>query len=183
MRNRKSIIIISLVTGIFITIFLFLHNHNKYYVFSSKATYLKAAERLTYKNYYNQRYKFSIKYPDNLVKGEESTNGDGITLTNENGDVKLIVFGSNNIFDVTAKSAYEDTLKEIKNASYKKQSGNWYVVSWVKNDKIIYKKEVVGDGSINTLIFEYPLTQKKLYDEFLQNLDSYFKTPGIGEVH
>lgn len=182
MRNRKSIIIL-LVVGIFITIFLFLHNDNKHYVFSSKATYLKVAERLTYKDYYNNRYKFSIKYPDNLIKGEESTNGDGITFTNENGNVKLIVFGSNNIFDTTAKSAYEDTLKEIKNVAYKKQSENWYVISWVKNNKIIYKKEVVGDGSINTLIFEYPLTEKKLYDEFLQNLDSYFKTPGIGEAH
>lgn len=171
------------MTGIFITIFLFLHSNNKYYVSSSKATYLRVVERLTYKNYYNQRYKFSIKYPGNLIKGEESTNGDGITLTNENGDVKLIVFGSNNIFDATAKSAYEDTLKEIKNASYKKQSGNWYVISWVKDNKIIYKKEVVGDGSINTLIFEYPLTQKKLYDEFLQNLGSYFKAPEIDKAH
>ena len=175
-------IYISLMIIVFITIFLYEHN-TKSYAFSSKPSNSEAAERLTYKDYYNSRYEFSIRYPDNLKMGEESANGDGVVFTDEDGNVKLTVYGSNNIFGATVKSAYNDTLREIPKVSYKKQSGNWYLVSWVKNNKIIYKKEVVGEGSINTLIFEYPLTQKKLYDEFLQNLNTYFKTPGIGETH
>jgi len=189
LKPKKAIIIISLVTGVFITIFLFSYNNNnnnnniKNYVFSSKIVHSKVTESFTYENYYNSRYKFSIKYPSDLKKGEESANGDGNIFTNKSGSVKLTVFGNNNVFDTTPKSAYKDALKEVSNISYKIQLGNWYVISWVKNNKIIYKKEVVGKGSINTLILEYPLTQKKLYDTFLLNLNIYFKTPGINEAH
>lgn len=161
----------------------FNNNNTNKYAFSTKEVSSKAVERLAYKDYYNGRYGFSIKYPSNLIIGTESDNGDGITLSDETGSTKLIVYGSNNVLDATAKSAYIDTLKEIPKVLYKKQSGNWYVVSWTHNNKIIYKKEVVGKGSINTLIFTYSSSQKELYDEFLQNLKSYFKTPGISEVH
>ncbi|WP_411680096.1 hypothetical protein [Clostridium thailandense] len=184
MKTKKSISIISIFMGIFILIFSFLYtDNNTSYVYNSRVTISKVTEGFTYADYYNSRYEFSIKYPSILINGNESENGDGITLIDESGMVKLTVFGSNNIFDITPSQAYKNALKEVKKASYKKQKDNWYAISWIKDNKIIYKKEVVGKGSINTLIFEYPLTQKKLYDEFLLNLNNYFKTPGIHEVH
>jgi hypothetical protein len=35
----------------------------------------KAESRHTYENYHNDRFGFSIKYPSNLIKGNEPTNG------------------------------------------------------------------------------------------------------------
>lgn len=183
MINKKTMIINSLLAGILITTFLFFYNGINKPAFSTKTANSEVTERLTYKDYYNIRYGFSIKYPSNLIKGTEPENGDGMTFTDGTGSTKLLVFGSNNVFNATAKSAYNDTLKEIPKVSYKKQFGNWYVVSWVEDNKIVYKKEVVGKGSINTLIFKYPVSQKELYSGFLQSLKSYFKTPGINEAH
>ncbi|MPN08830.1 hypothetical protein SDC9_156116 [bioreactor metagenome] len=106
----------------------------------------------------------------------------GLEFYNDNG-VKLTVYGNNNAVEHSVDTVYNEVLEKAINVSYKQQSGNWYAVSWIQNDKIIYQKGIVGKGSINTLIFQYPISEKDVYDEFLQKLDSYFQTPKVDEAH
>lgn len=49
-------------------------------------------------------------------------------------------------------------------------------------ERLAYKDYYNGRYGFS-IIFTYHSSQKELYDEFLQNLKSYFKTPGISEVH
>lgn len=140
-------------------------------------------EKITYKEYKNARYGFSIAYPNYLVKRQEPDNGDGIILTNEDGSVRLVVSGINNVLNETPASACNDALKNIGKVSYKAQSGNWFVLSWVEGNKIVYAKYVVGPGSINTYVFEYPASKKDSYQEVMSKLNSSFKTPSIHQMH
>lgn len=132
-----------------------------------------------YVSYQNSRFRFSIKYPDTFRPILVSDNNDGIKLANEDESSILTVYGSNNAFRETVISAYEKAIKEHRNISYKKQKGNWFVVSWSEGNTIFYQKSVVGKGSINTFIFEYPADEKSMYDPIVSVLNKSFKTPGI----
>jgi tetratricopeptide (TPR) repeat protein len=140
------------------------------------------ANRLTYTKYHNSRYGFTITYPNHLIMGEPSTNGDGQTFLGPDGS-SLTVFGTNNILDETAYSLYDNLLQSVGDVSYSEQLDNWYAVIGYDHDSMIYKRGVVGRGSINTLIFSYPPELYSKYTEFLKNMNIYFETPNLDESH
>ena len=140
-------------------------------------------QQVSYKQYTNARFGFSIQYPSSFVTKTTPDNNDGIILAAPDGSAELTISGNNNVLNETALSSYNNLLKSHSNASYKSQKGNWSVVSWIDGDKIVYEKEVVGKGSINTFIIKYPLAQKSSYDSIISQLNSTFKTPSIDTSH
>ncbi|MBV4419682.1 hypothetical protein KM800_10170 [Clostridium tyrobutyricum] len=141
-------------------------------------------KQISYIFYKNERYGFSIEYPDILkIKLESSENGDGISLENSDNSAKFTVYGSNNVSNDTPMSIYNDLIKEHPNASYKKKVDNEVVFSWVHGDKIIYKDIVVGEGSKNTFTIEYPKDKKYYYNSVVSHLYSSFKTPDIAQSY
>jgi len=140
-------------------------------------------QQITYKKYANTRYGFSIEYPSTFVTKVIPDNNDGIMLASPDGSVELTISGINNVLNETAISSYNELIKNHSNASYKNQQGNWFVVSWMEGDKIVYEKGVVGKGSSNSFVIKYPLTQKKAYDSIVSHLNSTFKTPLIATNH
>lgn len=140
-------------------------------------------EEVTYKLYKNGRYDFSIEYPSILQSKQLSANGDGIRLSTTDGSTELTVSGINNVSNETVVSEYNKLVSEHSNASYKKQQDNWFIVTWVEGDKIVYEKRVIGSGSSNTFIIKYSISNKDYYDSIISHLNSTFNTPGIGEGH
>lgn len=140
-------------------------------------------KQITYNSYTNPRYGFLIEYPNTFKKGEESDNGDGIVLSSSEDSAKLTVYGSNNILNETAQSALNAILKEHPDAPYKQREENWFVASWIEGDKIVYYKSVVGAGSSNTFILEYPANKKEFYDPVITRINSSFKTSAISSGH
>lgn len=143
----------------------------------------KVNQKVTYKVYGNGRFGFSIEYPSTFKVKLIPANDDGRIFASQDGKAELTVSGINNILNETPTSAYNSLLKEHKNASYKKRGGNWFVLSWIEGNKIVYEKQVVGTGSINTFVIKYPLNQNKYYDPIVAHLDASFKTPGIKDCH
>ncbi len=128
--------------------------------------------------YINDRFGFSIKYPEFLCNGEESFNGDGITLTNTNGDAELTVWGSHNVLEETVDSLYEEEINKHPNAAYKIKKDGFFVVSWVEEGKIFYQNTVVSEEVINTFVIQYPLAQKENYDSIVTEMYHSFYTMG-----
>lgn len=135
-----------------------------------------------YKLYTNARYQYSIMYPNNLTMLEAPTNGDGRGFKSMDGEVELSIYGSNNISNDTVNSMYSSAIKN-GNISYKKQFGNWYVISYIEGNKVAYEKTVVGKGSTNTFIFKYPINQKEKYSKAVEELNKSFKTFALDEAH
>jgi serine/threonine-protein kinase len=133
--------------------------------------------------YANERYGFSIDYPNTFTEQTKSDNGDGIILSTKDGSAVLTVSGSNNALGDSAAAVYANMLTEHSNASEKAQKDNWAAISWVDGDNTFYEKSVIGSGSINTFVLQYPTSQKDVYSSIITLLDSSFKTPTIEESH
>ena len=137
---------------------------------------------VSYKQYANSRFGFSIEYPDTFATAS-SDNGDGTTLSSPDGSAVLTVSGSNNVLGDTVTTMYNTLLAEHSDASDKAYGDDWAAVSWISGDNIIYEKCVVGSGSVNTFVFKYPAAQKDYYKSIITYIDASFKTPGVGDSY
>ncbi|MBX4271864.1 hypothetical protein [Clostridium estertheticum] len=149
---------------------------------SLASTTTEQSNQFTYRLYTNPRYGNSIMYPNNLTVIREPDNGDGRWFKTPDGEVELTVSGANNVLGSTVDSMYYAAVKSV-NPSYKKQSGNWYVISYTEGDKVVYQKTVVGKGSMDTFILKYPINQNDKYSKVVEELNKSFKTPSIDECH
>lgn len=140
-------------------------------------------EIINYNKYTNPRYGFTIEYPSAFTVNEVADNGDGAEIVN--GSVKIIVFGSNNIDNKSAKDVYEEEIKgELKEKiTYKIQKDDWFIISWKDGNIINYKKTAVGKGSVNTFIISYPEDENAAFAGIVYHISNTFKTPGVEEVH
>lgn len=139
--------------------------------------------KITFTEYQNPRYGFSIRYPDNFKLSKESANGDGAEFTFKDGS--LIIYGTNNVLNETAKGLYENELKNIdKNNIIKKcQEKNYYIISYKEGRYINYLKSVVGEGSINSFKFTYLASKNNIYSDLGDVMSKDFKTPNINKVN
>jgi hypothetical protein len=152
------------------------------YVYDSRKC-PNTVEDISYKEYYNERFEFSIEYPNTFVTTMLPANGDGIILESLDGSTKLTVSGSNNVLESTVESFVDDFINNHEDITFKEQKDNWFVASWIEGDKILYMKKVIGIGSSNTFIFEYPIEEKEYYDQVVNKLIESFDTPGILEAY
>ncbi len=135
-----------------------------------------------YKNYHNERYLYSIMYPNNLKIVDDHANGQGNMLESDDKKVSLQIYGTNNASNDNINSIYSKAIKNT-NMYYKVKAGNWFVISYIEGDKIVYQKKVVGKGSINTFIFKFPTNEKDKYTKVVDKLEKSFKAPSTDKSH
>lgn len=128
----------------------------------------------------NEKFAYSIMYPDNLVVESETDNGN--VLKSEDGKVSLQLYGNNNKDGDTIDSIYNKAI-ENTNMYYKVKSANWFVISYIDGDQIIYQKKVVGKASTNTFIFKFPTNEKAKYTSVVDKLEKSFKTSSTNKSH
>jgi serine/threonine-protein kinase len=148
----------------------------------SKSQPQSQPQTITYKQYVNGRYGFSIDYPSTFITKLLPDNSDGIVFSTQDDSAELTASGINNVLGDTAASYYNQLTQEHSNASYKMTKDNWVIVSWADGDSIFYEKDVIGAGSINSFTFKYPAAQKDYYSPIVSHLDSSFKTPFIDDT-
>lgn len=137
-------------------------------------------KKIGYMDSINEKFAYSIMYPDNLVVQSKTANGN--VLKSEDGKVSLQLYGSNNKDGDTIDSIYNKAI-ENTNMYYKVKSGNWFVISYIEGDEIIYQKKVVGKASTNTFIFKFPTTEKEKYTSVVDKLEKSFKTSSTDISH
>ncbi len=136
-------------------------------------------EDVTYIPYKNERYKFSLEYPDIFTSKILSDNGDGITLTNSETNIGFWAYASNNIMGDTAQGLHAVDVANASKILYERQKDNWAVISWEDGNEAFYKKTVVGREAINTFIMSYPREQDDEYGVLIDHIFSTFKTPAV----
>jgi len=135
-----------------------------------------------YKNYHNERYLYSIMYPNNLKIVDDHANGQGNMLESDDKKVSLQIYGTNNASNDNINSIYSKAIKNT-NMYYKVKAGNWFVISYIEGDKIVYQKKVVGKSSTNTFIFKFPSNEKDKYTTVVDTLEKSFKTSSTDKSH
>ena len=110
-----------------------------------------------YDKYTNLRYGFTVFWPSSFRAQPPPANGDGQTWTSPDGQVLLSVYGTNNLSNY---SPGQDEAIDARSMSvvYDNISGNVVTLSGYKNSgrTIVYQRDVVGPGAIDTLYWSYP---------------------------
>lgn len=126
--------------------------------------------------YVNERYGFQMSYPAFLISAPIPANGDGMRMYDKKGFV-LVASGINNESEITFQSELNSQWESIGKVTYRIRGNNWFAISGVKENKIIYIKSYIGTGSINHLYIEYPKDQKERYDKIVEAIAKSF-VPG-----
>jgi hypothetical protein len=118
-----------------------------------------------YVKYTNLRYGFTVFWPSSFRAQPPPVNGDGQTWTSPDGQVLLSAYGTNNLSDY---SPGQDEAIDARSMSvvYENISGKVVTLSGYKNSgrTIVYQRDVVGPGAIDTLYWSYPASQKAQWD-------------------
>jgi hypothetical protein len=118
-----------------------------------------------YDQYTNPRYGFTVLRPAAFTAQPPPGNGDGRTWAGPGGQVLLSAYGANNVLGYSARQDEAADASRLS-VAYMNISGNVVTVSGYKDNgqTIVYQRDVVGPGTIDTLYWSYPADQKKRWD-------------------
>jgi len=118
-----------------------------------------------YDQYTNARYGFTTLWPSSLQIQAQPADNDGQKWASPDGRVQMLAFGSNNIHDYSPRQD-EAAAAQAMSVTYANVSGNVVTVSGYMDNRqaIIYRRDVVGSGAIDTLYWSYPASQKAKWD-------------------
>lgn len=114
--------------------------------------------------YCNPRFNFCIEYPSDIFTEKMlSTNGDGIELTNDNGDVYLFASGSNNILTTSVEAEYKNFLNymvategQVKELETNRV-GNMLEVSIQNGKKYFFYRTYISDNYLVAVLIKTDL--------------------------
>jgi hypothetical protein len=132
--------------------------------------------------YCNARFGFCVRYPASLVMRDAPANDDGRNFDNGNG-LYLTVSGINNAANDIPKTEMSSARKQFDRVTYRAVGKNWFVLSGLKNDEIIYLKTFIGSGSVNHLEIKYGVKFKTFYRTVGGNIAQSFKPGQLGVPH
>jgi serine/threonine-protein kinase len=134
-----------------------------------------------WKLYENARFGYRALYPDFLIPGEESDNGDGRKFLSGDGSVKLIVFAAYNTENMGIDEYRRTLLQEFKghdNIGYGPRGNSWFVLSGLRGDAIYYEKVLFACGGrvINAFALTYPQDRKQAFDSIVTGIEKNFRS-------
>jgi hypothetical protein len=136
----------------------------------------------SYKKYCNKRFGFCVEYPEDFGMEPAPTNNDGRAFYDGEG-FRMTASGINNVMDETLKSEMLSQEQNFDSISYRTSGNNWYVLSGLKGNEIIYLKTFVGKGSINHLYISYPSRTKADYESIVNRISRSFVPGDLGNLH
>ena len=140
--------------------------------------------RVSWGNYMNARFRYTICYPRNLLIPQgESDNGDGQRFLGCDG-ATLVTWGSNNALGRTLAQFEIDTVSRLAGnsgaATCRKRHPTWFVVSGVTDDKIFYAKTLLVGDIQKSFEFTYPREKADVYNAVTASIASRFRSLGTG---
>ena len=121
---------------------------------------------LEYVRYQNAQLRYSIAYPDTILKpGEPIGEGRGVGFTSREGDVRMLVYGVEKSTQDDLEVQYRSLLGDPETrVTYRAREQTLYIVSGRQGDEIIYEKSVLQDGVLRTFRIQYPVGKKSYFD-------------------
>jgi len=118
-----------------------------------------------YMHYTNSRFGYSIEVPNSFVLIFKPDNADGATFKDNTFNRNLRVYAT------YFNTAYEDQLKNLHGkVTYSDLQADFYVISWLDQGMIYYKKVYFTKEESAGFILEYPAGQKEMMDEVVSHI-------------
>jgi serine/threonine-protein kinase len=137
-----------------------------------------------YNAYANPRYGFTALWPSSLRAQPPPEDGDGQAWNSPDGQVHLAAYGANNVLNYSPGQD-EAADARLMSVVYANISGDIVTVSGYTNNgrTIVYQRDVVGPGSIDTLYWSYPVDQKAQLDAAVTQTALTFQPGDITTAH
>ncbi len=137
-----------------------------------------------YDEYANPRYGFTTLWPSSFRAQPQPEDGDGQAWTSPGGQVLLTAYGTNNVLNYSPEQD-EAVDARLLSVVYVNISGDIVTVSGYKNNgrTIVYQRDVVGPGSIDTLYWSYPTNQKAQWDAAVTRTALTFQPGNVTKTH
>ncbi len=127
-----------------------------------------------YSRYVNVRFKYVIAYPEKLLAGQgESDNGDGQRFVSRDGRAVLTVYGTHGD-GATLRSMFNAACTEMTKVTYRACRASWYVVSGIRNGRIVYTRALKAAGVFKVFVMEYDAAQRAVYDPVVERVARSF---------
>lgn len=122
-------------------------------------------------SYYNNDFQYSIAYPENFYI--VSSSNDGCTFTNGFATIETYAYYN---YEDTCESLYNQDINYIsEEISYKLLKDDYYILSWVQNGNVIYRKVFVTNTRCVTLEYVYSYDYKSIYDSMIETMKHHFE--------
>jgi hypothetical protein len=137
-----------------------------------------------YDQYTNARYGFTTLWPASLQIQAQPADNDGQNWASPDGQVQMLAFGSNNIHNYSPRQD-EAAAAQGMSVTYANVNGDVVTVSGYMNNRqaIIYRRDVVGSGAIDTLYWSYPASQKAKWDAAVTLTALSFRPGNLDTAH
>jgi len=137
-----------------------------------------------YNKYANSRYGFTTLWPSSFRAQPPPEDGDGQAWTSPDGQVQLAAYGTNNVFNYSPEQD-EAADASLLSVVYANINGDIVTVSGYKNNgrTIVYQRDVVGSGSIDTLYWSYPTNQKAQWNAAVTLTAQAFQPGNVTTAH
>jgi len=110
----------------------------------------------------------------NFIQIPSSFKKIGNNIYTDNNNATLNIISEDYNYDL--KSFYNLRIKNLNNKgisiAYKRFKNNWFVISYLDNDNIVYEKFIYRNNKIVGYILEYPKRLKKSYDGIIEYLNA-----------
>ena len=139
---------------------------------------------LKYSKYTNPRYGFTTLWPSSFTAKSSTTNGQGQAWVSADGRVSLYAYGTDNYNNYSPR---RDAVAAARGLSQVRRiiNGNIVTVSGHENNgrTIVYERDVVGPGAIDTLYWSYPRNEKAEWDASVTRTANAFQPGDIAHFH
>lgn len=137
---------------------------------------------INYKTYHNERFDYSVDYPDFLIPQGEAGNKDGQKFFSEDREVKMSVYRAFRMNMVTGDmlSIQEALEKDANNLNVrdKKMENNFYILSGITEGNTYFSQyTMLINNEYYTIFFEYEYEyqQHQLTEVFEYVVESFSK--------
>jgi hypothetical protein len=125
-----------------------------------------------------------VLWPSSFRAQPPPEDGDGQAWTSPDGQVLLTAYGTNNVLNYSPEQD-EAADARLLSVVYVNISGDIVTVSGYTNNgrTIVYQRDVVGPGSIDTLYWSYPVNQKAQLDAAVTQTALTFQPGNVTTSH
>ncbi len=135
---------------------------------------------LKYETYHNERYQYSVEYPEFLIPQGEATNQDGQKFLSKEKEIELLVYRDykNNYLEdgelYSIGEAYNEDLKSKDGIFNTKLKDQHYIIEY-KLDSLLHTDYATlnGDSYFN-ICFQYPEKEKEMMKGVIEHVVKSF---------
>ncbi len=126
---------------------------------------IAAPEEVSYKRYRNEKFDYSVLYPDAILMPQgESPDQGGQVFESEDGEIVLRVYGVAQAEGETLVERYEQARADRSVTYQTREDNDFFVVSGNDDGSVFYQKTLLENGVFKVLELQYSQALRREFD-------------------